>query len=75
MANISDEPGHGSSPAAWTAVTIMLIGVAIGTLALFLNVLVLVYLGAVLIPVGLVVGGVMKKAGFGVGGSRAGSHH
>lgn len=75
MANISDEPGHGSSPAAWTAVTIMLIGVAIGTVALFLNVLVLVFAGAALIPIGLVVGGVMKKAGFGVGGDRAGGHH
>ncbi|MFD1720978.1 HGxxPAAW family protein [Amnibacterium endophyticum] len=75
MANISDDPGHGSSPAAWTAVTIMLIGVAIGTVALFLNVLFLVFVGAALVPVGLIVGGVMKKAGYGVGGSHVGSHH
>lgn len=75
MSNISDEPGHGSSPAAWTAVVIMLIGVAIGTVALFLNVLPLVFVGAVLIPIGMIVGAVMKKAGYGVGGSRAGSHH
>lgn len=75
MANISDEPGHGSSPAAWTAVVIMLVGVLIGTVALFLDVLVLVYVGAALIPIGLIVGGVMKRAGFGVGGNRVGSHH
>jgi len=55
MANISDEPGHGSSPAAWTAVVIMLIGVAIGTAALFLNVLPGVFIGAALIPIGLIV--------------------
>jgi hypothetical protein len=75
MSNISEEPGHGSSPAAWTAVVIMLIGVTIGTAALFLNVLPLVWLGAALIPVGLVVGGVLKAAGFGVGGARAGGSH
>lgn len=74
MANISDEPGHGSSPAAWTAVVIMLVGVAIGTVALFFDVLAVVLVGAALIPIGLIVGGVMKKAGFGVGGTRTGGH-
>lgn len=75
MANISDEPGHGDSPAAWTAVVIMLIGVTVGTVALFFDVVLVVWLGAALIPVGLIVGGVMKKAGYGVGGTRSGSHH
>ena len=75
MSNISDEPGHGSSPAAWTAVVIMLIGIAIATAALFLDVMPLVWLGAVLVPVGLIVGGVMKAVGFGVGGARAGGSH
>lgn len=75
MSNVTDEPGHGDSPAAWTAVVIMLVGVAIGTVALFLNVLPLVYVGAVLIPIGLIVGGVLKRAGFGVGGTRGGSGH
>lgn len=75
MSNISDEPGHGSSPAAWTAVTIMLIGVAIGTLFLFLNVVVMVYVGALVVVIGLIVGAVMKAAGFGVGGHRVGGSH
>lgn len=75
MSNISDEPGHGSSPAAWTAVVIMLIGITIATAALFLDVMPLVWLGAVLVPVGLIVGGVMKAVGFGVGGARAGGSH
>ncbi|MGN6444878.1 HGxxPAAW family protein [Amnibacterium sp.] len=75
MANTTDEPGHGSSPAAWTAVVIMLIGIAIATAALFLNVIPLVWLGAAIVPVGLIVGGVMKAAGLGVGGHRAGGSH
>ncbi|MGN6743216.1 MAG: DUF6704 family protein [Amnibacterium sp.] len=75
MANTTEDPGHGSSPAAWIAVAIMLVGVAIGTLFLFLNVLPMVYLGVILLPVGLIVGWVLKKAGFGVGGSRVGSSH
>jgi hypothetical protein len=75
MSNISEEPGHGSSPAAWTAVVIMLIGFAIATAFLFLDVIPLVWLGAALIPVGLIVGGLLKAAGFGVGGARAGGSH
>jgi len=75
MANITEDPGHGSSPAAWIAVAIMLVGVAIGTLFLFLNVLPMVYVGAVLLPIGLIIGFVLKKAGFGVNGSRLGSSH
>lgn len=75
MANISDEPGHGSSPAAWTAVVIMLVGVTLGTIALFFEVIPVVLIGAAFIPVGLIVGGVMKRAGYGVGGARSGGHH
>lgn len=75
MTNISDEPGHGSSPAAWTAVVIMLIGIAIATAFLFLDVMPLVWFGAVLVPVGLIVGGILKAVGLGVGGHRAGGSH
>ncbi|MCU1474551.1 DUF6704 family protein [Amnibacterium sp.] len=75
MANITEEPGHGSSPAAWIAVVIMLFGIAVGTLFLFLDVLPMVYVGAVIVVVGLLVGWVLKKAGFGVNGSRLRSSH
>lgn len=75
MANISDEPGHGSSPAAWTAVVIMLVGVTLGTIALFFDVIPVVLIGAAFIPVGLAVGFIMKRAGYGVGGARSGGHH
>ncbi len=33
MTNPIADPGHGHSPAAWTAVVIMLVGVAAGTVA------------------------------------------
>ena len=75
MSNISDEPGHGSSPAAWTAVVIMLVGLAIATAALFFAAYPIVYGGAVLVVIGLIVGGVLKALGFGVGGSRVGGSH
>lgn len=75
MSNISDEPGHGSSPAAWTAVVIMLIGLAIATASLFLDAYALVWVGGALVPVGLIVGGVLKAVGLGVGGSRVGGSH
>jgi hypothetical protein len=74
MTDISEEGGHGSSPAAWTAVVIMLVGITIATAALFLNVIPLVWLGAALVPVGLIVGGILKAVGLGVGGHRGGSH-
>jgi hypothetical protein len=70
MSNTSEQPGHGSSPAAWIAVTIMLIGVFVGTLFLFLDVLPMVYLGAALIVVGLIAGWLLAKAGYGVHGSK-----
>ena len=37
MSNPIADPGHGHSPAAWTAVIIMLVGVAIGTFFFFLD--------------------------------------
>jgi hypothetical protein len=71
MSNTVEEGGHGSSPAAWTAVVIMLIGFAIATAALFLDVIPLVWVGAAIVPIGLIVGIVMKAIGLGVGGHRA----
>jgi len=66
----ADDLGHGNSPAAWTAVVIMLVGFAVGTLAFFLDIPWIVWASAGLVVVGLLVGLVLKKAGFGVGGHR-----
>ncbi|MDZ8276063.1 DUF6704 family protein [Microbacterium aquimaris] len=70
MSNPNGDPGHGHSPAAWTAVVIMLVGFAIGTTAFFLDIPWLVWASAVLVVVGLVVGWAMAKAGYGVNGPK-----
>ncbi|MFE5409776.1 DUF6704 family protein [Microbacterium sp. NPDC056569] len=70
MSNNIGDPGHGHSPAAWTAVVIMLIAVSIGTFFFFLDMPILVWAAAGLLVVGLLVGWIMKRAGYGVGGSK-----
>lgn len=66
----SADPGHGHSPAAWTAVTIMLIAVAIGTAAFFFELEWLVWSAAGLLVAGFLTGWILAKAGYGVGGSK-----
>ncbi|GAA2070244.1 MULTISPECIES: DUF6704 family protein [Microbacterium] len=70
MSNPLGDPGHGHSPAAWTAITIMLIGFSIGTAAFYFDQPWLVWASVGLVLVGLVVGAVLKRAGYGVGGSK-----
>ncbi|MFD4420065.1 DUF6704 family protein [Agromyces sp. NPDC058484] len=64
------DPGHGHSPAAWTSVTIMLIAFAIGTVAFFLDVPWLVWASVALLVVGVIVGWVLARVGYGVGGAK-----
>ena len=64
------DPGHGNSPAAWTAVIIMLVAFAIGTLAFWFDMPWLVIASAGLLVVGALVGLVLAKLGYGVGGSK-----
>ena len=64
------DPGHGHSPAAWTSVIIMLIAVTIGTVAFFLDLPWLVWASAGLLLVGAIVGWVLSRAGYGVGGAK-----
>jgi len=70
MSNPIGDPGHGHSPAAWTAVVIMLAAFTIGTVAFFLDVAWIVWASAVLVVVGLLVGWGMAKAGYGVNGPK-----
>ena len=70
MSNPIGDPGHGHSPAAWTAITIMLIGFSIGTAAFYFEQAWLVWASVGLVLVGLLVGAVMKRVGYGVGGSK-----
>lgn len=70
MSNPIGDPGHGHSPAAWTAVVIMLLAITIGTLAYWFDLAWLVWASAGLVVVGLLVGVAMAKAGYGVNGSK-----
>ncbi len=70
MTNPIADPGHGHSPAAWTAVVIMLVGFTAGTVFFCLEQPVLVWISAVVVLIGAVVGWAMAKAGYGVNGPK-----
>ena len=70
MSNHHEEPGHGDSPAAWTAVVVMLIGVAAGTVFFFLHMAALVWVCVGIVAFGALLGFILSKAGFGVNGPR-----
>ena len=71
MSNPIGDPGHGHSPAAWTAVIIMLVAVAIGTLLLLPRHADLSSGSpAGIVVIGALVGWGMAKAGYGVNGSK-----
>jgi len=70
MSDSIDDPGHGHSPAAWTAVVIMLVAITLGTVFFFLELPVLVWASAALLVIGLIVGWALSKAGYGVNGAK-----
>ena len=70
MSNIPGDPGQGDSPAAWTAVIVMTLGIALGTVAIFFAQYTLVWVGAGLVVLGLLLGFILSKAGYGVNGPR-----
>jgi len=67
---IESDAGHGNSPAAWTAVIIMLAAFAIGTFAFWFDLPWLVIASAVLAVLGLITGKVLAVLGYGVGGAK-----
>ena len=70
MSDEYPDPGEGNSPAAWTAVIIMLVAVSIGTVAFFFDVQVMVWVAVALLVVGMLVGYVLKRMGYGVYGAK-----
>ena len=70
----SVDPGHGHSPAAWTAVTIMLVAFTVGTIAFFFDVQWLVWASAGLLVVGAIVGWILGRVGYGVDTSATSGH-
>lgn len=77
MSHPTSDPGHGNSPAAWTAVTIMLVAFVIGTFAFWFDMAWLVWASGALLVVGFLLGYVLSKVGYGVGGDKVSSkeHH
>lgn len=70
MSDEFQEPGEGNSPAAWTAVIIMLIAFAIGTVAFFFDLPIVVWASVGLLIVGAIVGLVLSRLGYGVYGPK-----
>ena len=71
MSAESTELGQGHSPAAWTAVTVMLIAFLIGTIAFWLDWAWLVWAAAGLLVVGALLGWILAKVGYGVNGPKS----
>lgn len=69
------DPGHGSSPAAWTGMIIMLVGFIAGTVFFWFEQPALVIASASLLAIGPIVGTMMAKAGYGVGGAKVAAKH
>jgi len=68
----SPELGHGNSPAAWTCVSVMLVGALVACVAFVLGpaATIAFIIGVVIMVLGLALGVVMKAMGYGVGGSK-----
>lgn len=71
MSENTNDPGHGDSIAAWTAVIVILIAFVAGTVAYWFDQPALVFASVGLAVLGLVLGFVLKAAGYGVGGSKS----
>ncbi|HSE08925.1 MAG TPA: HGxxPAAW family protein [Nocardioidaceae bacterium] len=56
---------HGNTPAAWTGVTLMLIGFVVGGIGLVIGEMLLFWIGVALQPVGVIAGAIMAKMGMG----------
>ncbi|GAA3288068.1 HGxxPAAW family protein [Arthrobacter citreus] len=70
-ASIHDETiGHGNTPAAWTCVLIMMAGALVSSIAFIAASTLWFVVGLGVMVVGLIVGYVLRKAGYGVGGSK-----
>ncbi|WP_423184436.1 HGxxPAAW family protein [Arthrobacter sp. NyZ413] len=69
-ASHGDAIGHGNSPAAWTCVIVMLVGALVCAIAFVIASTPFFIGGAVVMVIGLLAGWAMRKAGYGVGGSK-----
>ncbi|MDA8579346.1 hypothetical protein N9K72_00010 [Pontimonas sp.] len=68
--NTSTEPGHGHSPAAWTAVTVMIITLSVGTVAFYFAMWWLVIVSAIATLLGWGLGFLLSAMGWGASGPK-----
>jgi hypothetical protein len=68
--SMQQEPGHGHSPAAWTAVIVSIAGLSVATMALFLELMVVFYIGLGVFVGGLLMGPLLAALGYGVHGPK-----
>lgn len=61
----AEHDNHGSTPAAWTAVVIGLVGFAVGTFGVVVSNQSLFWVGVALQPVALIAGKSLSMLGFG----------
>ena len=73
-AGTSTDSDHGSTPAAWTAVIIIMIASVVSTVGVIIGPWPVFWAGIALVAVGGIVGKVLQVAGFGKGGKRT-AHH
>ena len=63
---------HGNTPAAWTAVTVGLLGFIVGGIGLMVGSMLVFWIGVALAPIALVIGKIMSMMGYGA--PREGHH-
>ena len=56
---------HGNTPAAWTAVLLILVGFTVGGIGLVIDSMATFWVGVALCPIGAIAGKVMQKMGLG----------
>lgn len=61
-----DHIGHGSTPAAWTLSLTIVLGSVVAGIGVIIPNLTVAIIGAALVPVGIILGIVLKKMGLGV---------
>jgi uncharacterized membrane protein len=75
MSENLNDPGHGDSVASWTAVIVIIFAVTVGTFAFWFDLAALVWASAAVAALGVPIGIFLKRAGYGVGGSKSKKTH
>lgn len=73
MTTHENEPGHGHSVAAWSAVIVAIIGVTLATLGVCIGDNTITTIGSVITVVSIFLGPVLAKLGFGIAGKSTSS--